>query len=77
MFNSKAKLKQSLKSYKFDMNLMINDKEQQESFSPALSGRQNGYSELCEKSILNNEGSLLGSSIDSNLQSLLFSTAKP
>lgn len=54
MFNSRNKLKESLKSYKFDMNLVINDKEAPK--PPPQSAKRVACSELCEKSILANEG---------------------
>jgi hypothetical protein len=55
MFNSKIKRKDTMKSYKFDLNLVINDKHAPSSFNQSTPTKNNAYSELCEKSILNNE----------------------
>ena len=56
MFNSKIKLKNTSRaSYKFDLDLVINDKNSPTSFNQSTPTKNNTYSELCEKSILNNE----------------------
>ena len=56
MFNSKARPKK-IKSFKFDFNLVINDKVPSQKSSQSLNNSKNNTcSEICEKSILNNQG---------------------
>ena len=56
MFNSKAKPRK-IKSFKFDLNLVINDKMSSQQIIQSSKGSQkNNFSEICEQSILNNQG---------------------
>ena len=68
MFNSNKKFNESLKSYKFDLNLVINDKAPTSNrLESSQMTKKNNYSEICEKSILKKESKI------QNLQIIIYS----
>lgn len=56
MFNSRIKLHESIRTHKFDLNLVISDQGRASHGRDPGTPKPSDYSKLCEKSILNNEG---------------------